>query len=70
MPGNDKIKILTILLIDKVEMKVKLKRTKSVILYKRLIHNNKFYYFRKHSIKLCKAKSEKYKKYKIIFIKT
>ena len=64
MPGNDKIKILTILLIDKVEMKVKLKRTKSVILY------NKFYYFRKHSIKICKAKSEKYNKYKIIFIKT
>ena len=40
-----KIKILIILLIDKVEMKVKLNRAKGVILYKILIHNDKFYYF-------------------------
>ena len=50
-------------------MKVKLNRAKGVILYKRLIHDDKFYYFRKHRIKNFKAKSEKYKKYKIILIK-
>ena len=64
-----KIKILIILLIDKVEMKVKLNRAKGVILYKILIHNDKFYYFRKHRFKNFKAKSEKYKGYKIILIK-
>lgn len=46
-----KIKILIISLINKVEMNVKQNMAKGVILYKRLIYNNKFYYFRKHTSK-------------------